>query len=463
MVVFSATVAQKAVALQQTRAGLARARLPVPHYFGTNDMTTPTAPFRLVMLVTAAVFINYVDRGNLATAAPLMQDQLGLSPSQLGILLSAFYYGYVPLMPFMGWLAERYGAKRVLGLGVFLWSVSTLLTGLAGGFITLLGLRILLGVGESVAFPCASKVLADAVPVSKLGFANGVLTFGYLVGPAVGTAVGGFLMTLYGWRPVFVAFGLVSLLWLLPWSRAMIRKPATPLAAAVSDPAPRFTDILRRRALWGASLGHFASNYGYYFIVSWLPYYLVKSRGFSPGAMVAVASWAYLLNALSALASGWAVDRLIRRGISPTLLYKGIMAANHVAGIACMIAMLILPADGLVAALFLFEIVSGCSYPGLFAIPQIMAGPSATGRWVGVQNAAGNVAGLIAPVLTGFLVERTGLFDVAFSLAAAVNILGLLGWVAILPAIVPIDWSAPPTPKAVSPGSRSELGPVVGD
>lgn len=243
----------------------------------------------------------------------------------------------------------------------------------------------------------------------------------------------------------------------------MIRKPATPLAAAVSDPAPRFTDILRRRALWGASLGHFASNYGYYFIVSWLPYYLVKSRGFSPGAMVAVASWAYLLNALSALASGWAVDRLIRRGISPTLLYKGIMAANHVAGIACMIAMLILPADGLVAALFLFEIVSGCSYPGLFAIPQIMAGPSATGRWVGVQNAAGNVAGLIAPVLTGFLVERTGLFDVAFSLAAAVNILGLLGWVAILPAIVPIDWSAPPTPKAVSPGSRSELGPVVGD
>jgi MFS family permease len=385
------------------------------------------------------VFINYIDRGNLATAAPIMQDQLRLSASQLGILLSAFYYGYVICMPAMGWLAERYGAKRVLAAGVVIWSVATLTTGFAGSFVTLLALRVLLGIGESVAFPCASKVLAHAVEVSRLGVANGVLSFGYLLGPAVGTLLGGYLMTVFGWRPVFIVFGAVSLLWLWPWSRIHIGR-ATATKPLSVDSRPSFAQILQRRELWGASLGHFASNYGYYFIVSWLPFYLIKSRGFSMGSMVAIASWAYLLNALSALVMGWLADRWIRAGRSPTIVYKGIMAANHLAGIACMIGMVMLPGAGSIAALFLFEIVSGCSYPGLFAIPQILAGPRASARWVGVQNAAGNVAGLIAPAITGILVDQTGLFDVAFAIAAGVNVLGLIGWVFMLGRIAPIQW-----------------------
>src|SRR5487761_1621354 len=109
---------------------------------------------RIVLLVTAAVFINYIDRGNLATAAPIMQDELHLSAGELGVLLSAFYYGYVVCMPATGWLAERFGARAVLAAGVALWSLATFGTGFASGFATLLALRILLGVGESVAFPC---------------------------------------------------------------------------------------------------------------------------------------------------------------------------------------------------------------------------------------------------------------------------------------------------------------------
>jgi MFS family permease len=403
-------------------------------------MTKTPSAARLVLLVTAAVFINYIDRGNLATAAPLMQDELRLSASQLGILLSAFYYGYVACMPAMGWLAERYGAKRVLAVGVTIWSVATLTTGFASGFIALLALRVLLGIGESVAFPCASKVLSQAVAAGRLGVANGIMSFGYLLGPAVGTLLGGYLMTVFGWRTVFMVFGAMSLLWLWPWSRVEISKPAAPAPSSV-DSQPSFSQILQRRELWGASLGHFASNYGYYFIVSWLPFYLVKSRGFSLGSMVAIASWAYLLNALSALAMGWFADRWIRAGRSPTIVYKSIMAANHLAGITCMIGMVMLPAAGSIAALFVFEIVSGCSYPGLFAIPQIIAGPRASARWVGVQNAAGNVAGLIAPAITGVLVDQTGLFNVAFALAAGVNLLGLIGWVLMLPRIAPIQWA----------------------
>ena len=316
---------------------------------------------------------------------------------------------------------------------------------------------------ESVAFPCASKVLAHAVEVGRLGVANGILSFGYLLGPAVGTLLGGYLMTVFGWRAVFIVFGAMSLLWLWPWSRMRIAPPPTPQLSA-ADFQPSFSRILRRRELWGASLGHFASNYGYYFIVSWLPFYLVKSRGFSMGSMVAIASWAYLLNALSALAMGWLADRWIRAGRSPTIVYKSIMAANHFAGIACMVAMVMLPAAGSIAALFVFEIVSGCSYPGLFAIPQILAGPQASARWVGVQNAAGNVAGLIAPAITGVLVDQTGLFDVAFALAAAVNGLGLIGWLLMLRKIAPIQWV--PAARAVSAsagGAQTETGGLHGE
>ena len=400
----------------------------------------PSSAARVVLLVTASVFINYIDRGNLATAAPLMQDDLHLSASQLGLLFSAFYFSYVPFMPATGWLADRFGAKFVLGAGVAIWSIATLSTGFATGFIGLLGLRLLLGLGESCAFPCASKIMADAVEGSRLGVANGVMGFGYLVGPAVGTFIGGYLMTVIGWRAVFIVFGSLSLLWLLPWRRVVIGPPQS--LGGVAAPVPAFLEILSRRGLWGASLGHFASNYVYYFIISWLPFYLVKARGFSIGSMTAIASIAYVLNATSALFMGWITDRWIKSGGSTNLIYKSIMGVTHIVVFACMAGMVLLPERGCVASLFVFCVVSGCSYPGIFAIPQIIAGPMASGRWVGVQNAVGNTAGLIAPLATGVLVDRTGLFDVAFGIAAAVNVLGFLGWVVILPKVAPFKWQS---------------------
>lgn len=412
-------------------------------------MQDSSTPRRLVLLATAAVFINYIDRGNLATAAPLIQDQLHLSASQLGFLLSAFYYGYVACMPAAGWLAERYGVHRVFATGLAIWSIATLATGFAQGFLALLVLRVLLGVGESVTFPCASKVLAGAVPVAHLGKANGVLAFGYLVGPAVGTLLGGILMSMYGWRPVFIMFGAMSLLWLWPWFKTKITaapqvndiQNSQPRGSEVDPDVPPYRLILRQRALWGTSLGHFASNYSFYFILSWLPFYLVKARGFSMETMAVTASWSYLLNAVSALLMGWAADRWVRSGRSIDLIYKGVMAMTHVVGIACMAGMVLLPVTGSIVALFILQIFVGFSSPGIYAIPQIIAGPKASGSWVGVQNCVGNMAGLIAPVVTGILVDQTGRFDLAFAVVAAVNVLGLIGWLVILPKIAPIDWA----------------------
>jgi len=400
---------------------------------------TVTSSATLVILVTTTVFITYVDRGALATAAPLMHDELHLSASQLGILLSAFYYSYALVMAPVSWLVERYGAPRILALGLAVWSVATLATGFAQGFATILALRLLLGFGESPSFPAASKLFANVLDISKLGLANGWLSFGYLLGPVVGTLAGGLLMAAFGWRPVFIVFGCVSLLWLLPWSR--VELPKLIAAAKPSLRPPSLRQILRQRSLWGACLGMFSANYSFYFILAWLPFYLVKARGLSIESMAWTASWAYLLNALAALWMGWLTDRKIRAGASPTVIYKTLMALFHIAGIICMAGMVLLPTSGAIATLFVFELIVGVASPGLFAIPQIIAGPSAAGRWVGIQNAVGALPGFVAPVVTGILVDRTGEFALAFEIAAAVNVFGLIGWLLMVQKVVPLRWA----------------------
>jgi len=406
------------------------------------DARAPTPPMHLVLLVAAALFINYIDRGNLATAAPLMQADLHLSAGQLGLLLSAFYYGYVAAMAPVGWLAERYGAQRVLAAGVALWSLATLAVGVVSSFAALLALRLLLGLAESVAFPCASKLLALAVVPQRLGFANGVMSFGYLLGPAVGTLLGGLLMAEFGWRPVFVLLGVLSLAWLWPWRSVRVGRATTARAAPESVPesAPTLGRILRQRALWSAAVGLFSANYAFYFILAWLPFYLVKARGFSIESMAWTASWAYLLNAVFALLTGWVMDRAVRAGRAMSRMHKAVMALNHVMVVVCMAAMVLLPAQGLIAALLVYEIISGIASPGLYAIPQIIAGPDASGRWVGVHNAVGASAGILAPAITGLLVERSGEFHAAFMLAAAVSVIGLIAWTVALPKIEPIRW-----------------------
>lgn len=407
----------------------------------SNPARTATSPATLVLLVSTAVFITYVDRGTLATAAPLMQDELHLSASQLGVLLSAFYYGYALAMFPVSWLVERYGAQRILAIGLGVWSFATLATGFASGFAAILALRVLLGIGESPAFPAACKLFAQSLDIGKLGVANGWLSFGYLLGPVVGTLAGGLMMSVYGWRPVFILFGCVSLLWLLPWSRVVIPQRSSVAHSLLRPPSLR--QILSQRSLWGACLGMFSANYSFYFILAWLPFYLVKARGLSIESMAWTASWAYLLNAVAALWMGWYTDRRIRAGTNPTVFYKSLLALFHIAGIVCMAAMVVLPTRGAIATLFVFEFIVGAASPALFTIPQIIAGPSAAGRWVGIQNAAGALPGFVAPLLTGILVDRTGQFSLAFEIAAAVNVLGLIGWLLMVQKVAPLQWAEP--------------------
>jgi MFS family permease len=415
---------------------------------------SPSSPAALVSLMAAGMFINYVDRGSLSTVAPVLQDQLHLSSTQLGMLFSGFFVTYVCAMAPSGWLADRYGAKRVLAVSAAIWSAATLATGFASSFAMLLSLRLALGLGETAAFPSISKLIASTIQPSRIGLANGVIGSAYLVGPAVGTTAGGMLLAHFGWRSTFLVFGFFSLLWLLPWSRVVVPEP-TAARRAAGEAMPSWRQILRQRALWGAAIGSFAGSYSYYALLAWLPTYLVKARGQSIEHMTAITASGYLFNAASALTFGWAIDRWVRSGRSPTTAWKCQMGLGYLVSAAAIVGFATLPLSGCVVCLCLAMVVSGCASVGYFAIPQLLAGPSAAARFVGLSNMCGNVAGIAGPAITGALIDATGGYGPAMACIGMVSILGIVGWVVVLPRVEPIQWAvAAGAPPAHNPANH---------
>jgi len=397
---------------------------------------------RVVALITVVAFINYVDRGNLATAAPLISDQLGLSHTQLGVLMGAFFWSYAPAQLPAGWLAERLDPRRVLAAGLALWGVATALTGFATGFMMLLALRLMLGLGESAMYPATFKILTREASENQRGRVNGSMASGQLLGPAVGTLVGGLLMAWVGWRAVFLVFGVASLLWLWPWLATPPRKAAqaSPGAEAAVPDGPSTAAILRRRELWGSCLGHFCGSYTLYLVLNWLPVYLVSTHGFSMAQMAPVGAGVYVLSAATSVLSGWAFDRRLRAGAAPGRVRMGGLIAAFSILTACLMACAQANSVGALLALAGCGVGIGIWTPALFVSAQTLAGPQAIGRWFGIQNCFGNLAGMTAPLVTGMVVDRTGHFASAFVIAAIVAVAGMAAYLVIVRRIEPIDW-----------------------
>lgn len=393
----------------------------------------------LLFLLSLSVFINYVDRGNFSIAAPLLKEELNLSASQLGVLLGAFFWTYMALMIVSGWLVDRFHVGRVLAVGFAVWSLATGLTGLVHGFATLLLCRMLLGAGESVAFPSYSKILARHVPQEHRGLANAIITCGMTLGPAVGTLGCGRLMATYGWRPVFVFLGFVSLIWIGPWLRWMPKAPAD-LERSVCPAS--VGEILRRRAFWGSALGHFCLNYPLYLMIVWLPYYLVSERHLSMNQMAEEGALFYIMYAIASPILAWIADHFVRIGMSANLVRKLSMAIGHIVIAAGLLGC----AAGSERTSFICLMITGaaCGFagPNTFLFAQTFAGPAVAGRWTGLQNCFANLAGVVVAPLTGLVVDRTGQFWWAFVVAAAITLLGGASWVFLTGPLQQLQWPA---------------------
>ncbi len=407
-----------------------------------------------LVLLFICLLINYVDRGNLSIAAPLLKEELRLSPSQLGILLGAFFPTYTAMQFVIGWLVDRFDANRILAAGFMLWSLATAATGLVRGFAMLLTMRLILGVGESVALPSASKILARHLPEHHRGFASGAMMSALRCGNAAGTFGAGMLITKFGWRPAFIGIGLVSLLWLPAWTRWMPRTgrfddrafDAHSRREHSSHADPGITAILRQRSFWGTSAGHFCCNYLFYFMVAWLPSYLVLERHLSMARMTGVAGSYYLVDAASAMLAGWLQDFFIRQGYTPTVVRKSAMAIGFTIATVAIGGCALAGQNSYLPWLMAAGVGCGMTGPGLFTFPQTLAGAEAVGKWYGWQNGFANLAGVVGPALTGFVLQWTGNFRAPFAITAVLCIAGIFVWVFVVGRVEQVKW--PPKAEA---------------
>jgi MFS family permease len=392
----------------------------------------------LIGLLAVVAVINYVDRGSLSVAAPAISAELRLDPLKMGVVLSAFFWSYAALQLIAGWLADRCSVIWVLAVGLAIWSAATLATGLTGGLAALLICRVVLGAGESVAFPCYSKVIAADFPIERRGVPNSIIEAATKLGPAVGTFLGGVLLARYGWRVLFLALGAGSLVWLAPWL-AWAPRTAAPQALERRE-SPGMLEIAARRDAWGTFLGNACYTYSYYFLLTWLPSYLVQVRHLSFETMGILGSIPYLAAAAAAIVCGWLSDWWIERGGTPTRVRKTFVATGFLLSTVMVGAPLAGELRASMALLCVGYVAFGILASNHWAITQTLAGAGAAGTWTGMQNTIGNLSGIVAPIATGFIVKETGSYAWAFASPAILAVAGACCYVFLVGEVAPVKW-----------------------
>ncbi len=414
----------------------------------------------VIVLLVLSVVINYVDRSNLGLAMPLLERQFSFSSLRAGELLSAFFWTYalVQLFGLAGELTDRFPVGWVLMLGYLLWSTATAFVGLSTSYATLFALQLVLGLGESVAYPCYSRIFA-AMPQEHRGRANAFIDAGTKLGPAAGAFVGGMVLVHWGWRMLFVVFGVGALAWMLPWYFAMPRGGQRAKAGRVDPSSPGRSDnrnaefitgstgsiakMVRLRCAWGTTIGHFSGNYFYYFLLAWLPTYLVQEEHLSIGNMSRLTAAIFLLIACTTLLAGWISDWLIARGVSATTVRLRLVVGGQ-AMASCLLALTFVHGHPLIAlGLLAIACVGHGGYASNhWAIAQTLAGPAMAGRWSSLQNGVANFAGIAAPWLAGLIVQTRGSARLAFVVAGGVALVGATSFAFLVRRVEPVRWEA---------------------
>lgn len=365
----------------------------------------------MVFLLFGGTFINAIDRASLSTAAPVLMSELGLNKAQMGVALSAFFWFYLLMNIPAGGLADRHGAKRTLAWAAALWSICSAATGLAKNLPQLILARVGVGVGESASFPVNAKIVNNSFPAHQRGLAVSFYTAGLRLGFAVTPALMAVLIKRWGWRSAFFISGLGSLAWVVLWWLTCVEPRPVETPAATASKKMSVVELLRNRTVIGLVLCKFFQDYLFYLFVTWLPGYLVLSRGFSLLQMGWYASLPWIAGCIAQPVAGWVSDRLIARGVSVTMSRKSIVIAMQ------LLAALVVVAGQVrdpMAAVWLLTLSVACESAAtsiLWTACTDAAPASAAGTMAGVMNSAGALAGILAPSVTGYLAESSGSFQ----------------------------------------------------
>jgi len=382
----------------------------------------------IVVLLFTASLINYLDRAAISFALPLISKDFHLTSTTKGLLLSSFFWSYALMQIPIGWCADRLNLRWLYAGAFALWSLAQGLTGLAGSLAALAGLRILLGVGESIYLPGGSKIVSLLFSDKERGLPSGLFDFGTRTGLVLEGILVPWLLVRYGWRHTFLLLGLTALVWLIPWFLIFprrMRSVSNGLSSAQSTTSSGTRwRALANRNLLGICLGFFCFDYYWYVLVTWLPDYLVTVRHFSIVQAGFYASVAFFTFGLAEPIGGWIADSLIRRGWNETWTRKGIVTMAFFTGLFLVAALRVADARTAVGLLIGASLV-GLSTGNLLVILQCCAPPERVGIWTGAENFAGNLAGIIAPLAIGSLIKTSGSYVPGFALGSIVLLLGV--------------------------------------
>ncbi|AIF53277.1 MFS transporter [Pelosinus sp. UFO1] len=408
-------------------------------------------------LMWSAIAINYIDRTVLAAAAPYITKEFSITPSQMGIIMSGFFWSYALLQVPAGWFADKIGQKKTLGFAVAWWSVATALTGLGTGFKSILGFRVALGIGEAAAYPSNAGISSKWFPDKERATVGGLFDSGSKFGGAVAMPLIVWLIALFGWKMTFVIIGGAGIIWSIIWIMYFkeipeehkgvnaaelkhIRDGQSKKEGLDKEQPMKWYELLKYRNIWAMCIGFFMINYTSYFFITWLPTYLIKEKGMGMLAMGFAAMLPLLISMFVEVAAGWASDKVQSKGwLSLTATRKvflvgGLFMASCI-GLAAY-------AESAVTAIVLLCIAkSGTTVAAsqVWALPGDVAPKNMTSVVAGLQNSVSNMGGVVGPIVTGAILQATGSFTMALLLSSGLLVVGILNYLFLLGKVEHIE------------------------
>ncbi|HEV2859982.1 MAG TPA: MFS transporter [Pyrinomonadaceae bacterium] len=409
----------------------------------------PTAVrYRVLGFLFALAALTYLDRLAISAAMPFIGEEFNLSPSQKGYIFSAFTLTYALFEIPTGWMGDRFGTRRTLTRIVLWWSSFTALTGAAVGYKSMLAVRLLFGMGEAGAIPNSACTVSRWFPATQRGRAMGGVCIGHALGASLTPPLVIWMIQQQGWRLPFVEFGVLGAFWCLAWywwfrdtpeeHPAVNRPEAQLICAGREQAAARSHSIpwgvfLRSRNLLFLCAMYFAYGYSLYFYITWLPTYLIEARGFTPTAAGWFSSLPWVFGAVAFLCGGTLTDWLATRTGNKKIARCGVGAFGLSAS-AAMVLLGALTSSGVASALFfaLALFFQFLTTPSVWATCMDIGGPRA-GVVSGTTNTFGNLAGTLAPIVFGYVLEKLHSWTLSFYVAAAFLAVGVVMWLFIDP------------------------------
>mgnify|MGYP003586970178 FL=1 len=414
-------------------------------------------------LMWLAIAINYIDRTVLAAAAPFMTKEFSITPSEMGIIMSGFFWSYALLQIPAGWFADRFGQKKALGFAVGWWSVATAMTGLGSGFKSILGFRVALGVGEAAAYPSHAGIASQWCLAKERATVSGSFDSGAKFGGAVAMPLIVWLISLFGWKMTFVIIGVAGVVWSVVWfwyfrdipeehkgvnaaELKHIRDGQATKQGLGNEQPMKWYELLKYRNIWAMCIGFFMINYTSYFFITWLPTYLIKDKGMGMLAMGFAAMMPLLISMVVEVAAGWASDKVYSKGwLSLTATRKVFLVGGLL--MASCIGLAAFAESAVTAVLHLCIAKSGTTVAAsqVWALPGDVAPKNMTSVVAGLQNSVSNMGGVVGPIVTGAILQTTGSFNMALLLSSGLLVLGMLNYLFLLGKVEHIE-----APKAKS-------------